>query len=92
MLGGEMSQEEIDWNRDPAASGWRSRAFVGDGFWSDGWSDGKRFELIVYDNGDWEVRGPPIGHAVAVGKEDTAEKGRARCILVWQSLIKEVER
>lgn len=54
---------------------------VGEGFFQ----DGKRFELIAYDDGDWEVRGPPIGHAVATGKESTAEKARARCVKVWQA-------
>jgi len=68
------THEEIVWDRDHAASGWRDRAFV------------EPFELIVYDEGDWEVRGPPLGDTVAHGEEKDAEEARKRCLKVWAAL------
>jgi hypothetical protein len=74
--------QALTWSRDPAASGWRSRALVGEGTF-DG---GKRFELIAYDDGRWEVRGPPIGHTVSYDEEKDGEAARARCLKVWAAL------
>ena len=55
--------EQLRWHRDPAASGWRSRCWPND---ADATVDG-RWELLAYDDGHWEVRGPPQGLAVASG-------------------------
>ena len=63
------------WYRDHAASGWRSRMWVGD-----------KWEALVYDEGEWEVRGPPIGHTVAQGKEANAELGKVRALKVLEAL------
>jgi hypothetical protein len=70
------------WNFDPAASGPRERALVGSGYFE----DGKRFEMIVYHDGDWEVRGGPIGHALAGGHEPTLEAGKTRALRVYKAL------
>jgi hypothetical protein len=40
----DTKYEDVVWHRDPAASGWRSRAFVGE------------FQLLAYDDGRWVVR------------------------------------
>ena len=53
------SYEQLQWSRDPAASGWRSRTWP-----SPGW------ELLVYDRGDWMVCGPDPYQAIAHGKEE----------------------
>lgn len=58
--------EQLRWHRDPAASGWRSRCWPND---VDG-SVNARWQLLAYDDGRWEVRGPPHGDAVADGKEE----------------------
>jgi hypothetical protein len=72
---------KVEWDRDPAASGWRSRAFVGEGF-----------ELLAYDDGRWEVRGRPLGHAVAFGREVDGTHAQVRAIHVWRALADPITR
>lgn len=67
------ASSEVDWHRDPAASGWRSRAWL-----SDGW------ELLAYDDGRWEVR---QGFAVAQGVEDDAEAAKLRAVRLYLALV-----
>ena len=64
----------IEWDRDPAASGWRSRAFL-----DDGW------QLIVYDEGDWSIR--KNNEPLIQGKETSAAAGKARAIKIHAALI-----
>ena len=54
-------EPEVRWQRDPAASGWRSRCWL-EGLW----------EALAYDDGSWELRGPPHGFTLASGKEGNA--------------------
>jgi hypothetical protein len=77
-----MFDEDVAWDRDPAASRWRSRALVGEG----SFKDGTLFELLAYDDGSWEVRGAPSGHAVAYGREPDGTNAKRRAIAVWQAL------
>lgn len=59
--GKDEEMEKIEWHRDPAASGWRSRAFLRDG------------ELLAYDDGRWELRLKPVGFASASGRERSGD-------------------
>ncbi len=64
---------EIRWHRDPAASGWRERAFM-----DDDW------QLVAYDDGAWSIR---KNNEVRIGgHEPNAGAGRARAIAVHQAL------
>lgn len=70
----------LDWERDHAASGWRSRAWMGEGW-----------ELIAYDDGRWEVRGPPMGHALSHGviPQDFvgfAQRAKKMALLAYKAL------
>lgn len=64
-----VRQLDVGWDRDPAASGWRWRAFL-DGGW----------ELLAYDDGRWEVR---HGSAVASGREADSTSARHRVVKVY---------
>lgn len=64
------------WHRDPAAFGWRSRAFLPNG------------ELLAYDNGDWEVRLPGVVKSVAFGHEPDHEFAKARAIMVHDAITR----
>lgn len=70
--------DSIDWNRDPAASGWRSRAFL-----EDGW------QLIAYDDGRWEIRHGVVD-GLAGGRESDGEHAKARAVLVHRALTQEL--
>jgi hypothetical protein len=65
--------QAIEWCRDHAASGWRSRAFLDKG------------ELVVYDDGHWFVC--LSGHSLmdAHGVEPDAEKAKARALRVYEA-------
>ena len=69
----------VQWLRDPSASGWRSRAFL-----PDGW------ELLAYDDGRWEIRcasifsGWTIGQGIEKGDPRAAKK---RAIKVYKAMI-----
>jgi hypothetical protein len=66
------------WYRDHAASGWRFRMWL-----DDGW------ELVVYDEGDWHISHQ---HAPVVsGEELTDAAGKARAIKVHRALTEELE-
>ncbi len=67
-------EEVVDWCRDPAASGWRSRAFLDKG------------EVVAYDDGHWWVC--LSGHSIvdASGDEPDAEKAKARALRVYEAL------
>lgn len=73
----ETTEDDFDfeWHRDPAASGWRSRAFMG-----------SMWEILVYDDGGWEVRGPPLGHALTFGWVELPEAAFQRSISAYRSL------
>ena len=64
-----------DWNRDHAASGWRSRAFL-----ADGW------QLLAYDDGYWEVRDEK-NEIVAAGTEADGDDAKRRVVLVHAALV-----
>jgi hypothetical protein len=66
---------DVVWDRDPAASGWRSRCHLG-GQW----------ELLAYDDGRWEVRGPPIGHELMGGNVRDGEAAKAECLKALQEV------
>lgn len=68
-----MSEEPI-WNRDPAASGWRSRAFLKNG------------EVFVYDDGRWFICLKGAITECASGREANAELSKARALLVYAAL------
>lgn len=70
----EKQDEPIEWCRDPAASGWRSRAFLDKG------------EVVAYDSGHWFVCLSGRGVASAQGDESDAEKAKARALLVYEAL------
>lgn len=75
------STKTLEWHEDHAASGRRVRA------WPDevqGW------ELIVYEGGRWEVRGPPSGATMAFGEEFHAAVARLRVVEVFLSMTKEI--
>lgn len=65
----------VNWDRDPAASGWRSRAFLDKG------------HITVYDDGEWDVVIRPNYQPSAHGKESDAELGKAKAIAVYNALI-----
>jgi hypothetical protein len=67
--------EPIEWHRDPAASGWRSRAFLDKG------------EVVAYDDGHWFVclaNGQNVANAH--GDEPDAERAKARALAVYEAL------
>jgi len=68
------TEPSLAWYRDPAASGWRSRAFLPNG------------ELLAYDDGDWEIRLPGVDVSVAGGHEPDLESAKARAVLVHNAL------
>lgn len=77
---GKITNENLDWSRDPAASGWRSRAWPapeGTGPW----------EVLVYDTGEWEVRGPPLGETLVQGKAKSVEDGKKWTVRVFEALF-----
>lgn len=61
---------EPEWHRDPAASGWRSRAWLDD------------YELVAYDDGRWEVRRGNV-FSGAAGQEVDAEAAKRRALKVY---------
>jgi hypothetical protein len=73
-----MTEEVIEWHRDPAASGWRSRAWLDKG------------EVVAYDDGRWFVR--LSGHASpdAEDVEADAESAKARALRVYEALTSSV--
>ena len=64
----------IEWNRDPAASGWRSRAFLSAG------------EVGVYDTGDWYVRLKSSAMADATGRASSITRGKRSALAVYTAL------
>ncbi len=75
----------IEWHRDPAASGWRSRAFLPEG------------ELLAYDDGNWEVRltwrlPSMMGQTVAFGREICGERAKCRALRVYRALVESVSQ
>lgn len=66
--------EPIEWCRDPAASGWRSRAFLDKG------------EVVAYDDGRWFVRLSGHASSDAEGVEPDAGKAKARALRVYEAL------
>lgn len=86
----------VRWHRDPAASGPRLRAFLPNEY--DSYAKGAH-ELLVYANGDWEVRGGPNGLTLASGSEKgkgaggvaipvhDCERAKRRALLVYEALI-----
>jgi hypothetical protein len=62
------------WDRDGAASGWRSRMLL------------SRGELFAYDDGRWEVRIYKPNVSDATGKESSAELAKKRALGVYVSL------
>jgi hypothetical protein len=73
----QADPNQIIWDRDPAASGWRSRAFLERG--------DKRYELVAYDDGGWWIYTPPS--VVANGYEADGNAAMARCIRVLEALL-----
>lgn len=77
--------ETIEWSRDPAASGWRSRAWL-DGSWG-------HDELIAYDDGAWEVRrSTSNGHTVAQGKKMNGERAKGAAYRTWLCYVESEQR
>jgi hypothetical protein len=76
---GVINLDHVAWHLDHAG-GRRYRAWLGRGW-----------ELIAYEKGgDWEVRGPPLGKALASGLEPTLEAAQSRCIKVAKALMEPV--
>jgi hypothetical protein len=65
---------EDDWCRDPAASGWRDRGFFEHG------------QVLVYDDGGWEVRLWKRIGTTASGSEGSKAADRARALAVYTAL------
>jgi hypothetical protein len=65
----------LTWSHDSAASGPRERAWP-----MAGW------EVVAYHDGRWEVRGLPIGHALAAGAESGLEAAKAKACAVFNAL------
>jgi hypothetical protein len=77
-----IGAQGIEWHQDPAASGPRVRAFIS--VWA---------ELIVYDDGNWEVR--LRGETKAYGQEesngeDALMKARRRAVIAYAALTCDV--
>lgn len=75
--------KKIEWQRDPAASGWRSRAFLEKG------------EVVAYDSGAWFVflgGSYPDGRirsvASAEDMEPDAKRAKRRALAVYEALTK----
>lgn len=64
----------VEWCRDPAASGWRSRAFLDGG------------EVVAYDDGRWFVCLSGHATADAEGSESDAEHAKSRALRVYEAL------
>jgi hypothetical protein len=62
-----------NWDRDHAASGYRSRAFL------------RNAEVIVYDTGEWEIR--ENGLATCSGKESDTDRGKLRALRVYEAMF-----
>jgi hypothetical protein len=70
-----VTEDEVEWHRDPAASGWRSRAFL------------DRGELIAYDDGTWLVSLRGQAATSAIGREANGEKAKKRSFRVYNALV-----
>jgi hypothetical protein len=44
-------------------------------------------ELLAYDDGRWEVRGPPLRYGIAGGKEVDGGAAKRRAVLVYIALM-----
>ncbi len=66
--------EAVDWCRDHATSGWRSRAWLDKG------------EVIAYDDGRWEIRLTGLVTTSAQGIEQDAERAKGRALRVYEAL------
>lgn len=62
------------WGRDPASSGWRTRAFP------------PGAEILVYDDGQWFVRLNESPVVNAGGTEPTASQAQQRALRVYSTL------
>ncbi len=69
------TEPDVEWDRDPAASGWRSRAFLPD-FW----------QVLVYDDGAWHIR--YRNEQIVSGKENDDESGKKRALAVYRAITK----
>jgi hypothetical protein len=70
-----VAEAEVEWSSDPAASDPQSRTWFGGGW-----------EATVYDDGDWELRGPPAGCALIGGSEVSVDVAKRRAIAVYGAL------
>jgi hypothetical protein len=68
---------KLKWNVDHAASGCRLRAWF------------RHAEVLVYDDGAWEIRPNGIGHTTCQGDEPTQVLAMRRALHVYAALFAE---